>query len=61
MSEKLEALRKLAHEAPMNTLRTDHDGHKWIGTYSVVWADRSREYAAALVAAKVQLNEAATP
>jgi hypothetical protein len=40
----------------MNTLRTDHNGHKWNGTHSVAWADRSREYAAALELSKAALT-----
>ena len=46
--KKLEAqedeLRVLMHEAPMNQLRTDADGRKWIGTNSMAYADRSAEW-----------------
>jgi hypothetical protein len=40
-------LRDLMHDAPMNQLRTDADGHKWVGTQSTAYADRSREWMAA--------------
>lgn len=42
-----ERLRKLAHEAPLNTYREDHDGHRWVELHSNAWADRSREWSAA--------------
>ena len=39
----LEVARKAAHEAPMNPLRTDHDGHRWIDQISTAWARRGDE------------------
>lgn len=42
-----ERLRQLMHEAPMNQLRTDANGHKWMGTHSTAYAERSREWMAA--------------
>ena len=39
-----ERLRQLMHEAPMNTLRTDANGHRWIGSNSMAYADRSKEW-----------------
>lgn len=40
-------LRKLAHEAPLNPLRTDHDGHRWIEPQSEAWRHRVNEWMAA--------------
>lgn len=40
-------LRKLAHEAPLNPYREDHDGYRWVAQFSNAWADRSREWMAA--------------
>lgn len=42
-----ERLRKLAHDAPLNPYREDHDGHRWVALYSTAWADRTREWIAA--------------
>ncbi len=37
-------LRKLAHDAPFNPYRLDHDGHVWIEIRSYAWATRGREW-----------------
>lgn len=47
MNSECERLRDLMHEAPMNQLRTDANGHKWMGTHSTAYAERSREWMAA--------------
>lgn len=44
LEEKAAKLRVLMHEAPMNKLMTNADGHKWIGTNSMAYADRSAEW-----------------
>ncbi len=56
MSE-IDQLRKLAHEAPMNVFHKDHDGHCWVELRSRAWADRSREYGAALLSSKSQAEK----
>lgn len=47
LTAECDRLRTLMHEAPMNILRTDANGHKWIGSNSMAYADRSREWIAA--------------
>lgn len=47
LNKECDRLRQLMHEAPLNTLRTDANGHKWIGSNSMAYADRSREWMAA--------------
>lgn len=32
-----------ARNAPLNPLRTDHDGHRWIEPQSMAWAAHGRE------------------
>ena len=44
LEKQADELMVLMHEAPMNELRTDADGHRWIGTNSQAYADRSREW-----------------
>lgn len=39
---KQEELDKLAHEAPMNPYRENHDGHRWVEQYSYAWAKAGR-------------------
>ena len=46
--EELENLRKLAHEAPMNTVHTSHKGNRSLGSHSMAWAQASRDYFKAL-------------
>lgn len=46
LEAKRDNLRKEMHEAPMNTLRTDANGHRWIGSNSMAYADRSSEWIA---------------
>jgi hypothetical protein len=40
----LEKLRAAAHEAPMNKVFQDHDGHRFLGSHSMAWAKASREW-----------------
>jgi hypothetical protein len=47
LNSECERLRDLMHDAPMNQLRTDADGYRWIGTHSMAFADRSSEWIAA--------------
>ncbi len=45
---EIKRLRKLAHEAPMNKVHTDHKGNKSLGTHSMAWARASREWSEAV-------------
>ncbi|MEQ8450615.1 MAG: hypothetical protein RIB97_13100 [Nitratireductor sp.] len=47
LETECERLLKAAHEAPMNPLRTDANGHRWVALHSSAWARRSSEYMAA--------------
>jgi hypothetical protein len=60
LRERVERLRKLAHEAPMNPYRLDHDGHRWVEPISRAWADRAREYCEALAILKAELSHSPT-
>lgn len=51
MVEKLESLRKAAHDAPLNRVGMDHKGRRFLSTHSTAWAKASREYFAAIDAA----------
>lgn len=44
LKAECDRLRELMHTAPMNQLRTDANGHRWIGTNSMAYADNSREW-----------------
>lgn len=44
---EVERLRDAMHNAPMNKVFQDHTGHKFLGTHSMAWADRSREWGVA--------------
>lgn len=50
-------LREMAHEAPLNPLRTDADGHRWVAMNSDAWARFSREYFAAVAALRKARGE----
>lgn len=43
-----ERLRTEMHEAPMNKVFQDHTGHRFLGTHSMAWANRSREWTEAV-------------
>ncbi len=43
----VEALRKAAHEAPMNPVFQDHKGRRSLGEHSMAWASASRTWMAA--------------
>lgn len=47
LEAECERLRKAMHEAPTNKVFQDHTGHRFLGTHSTAWADRSREWAEA--------------
>jgi hypothetical protein len=47
LRSECDRLRELAHEAPLNKVFETHTGHKFLGTHSTAWADRSREWMAA--------------
>lgn len=47
-AEKIEALKKEAHDAPMNKVFEDHDGHRHLGSHSNAWAEAGRRYADAV-------------
>lgn len=42
--EECERLRTLAHEAPLNPYRLDHDGHRWIEQESSAWRTRGNDW-----------------
>jgi hypothetical protein len=42
--DELKRLREAMHNAPLNKVFTDHTGHKHLGTHSMAWARRSREW-----------------
>lgn len=45
MSENdIEAARRAAHDAPLNTVHTDHKGRRSLGTHSSAWWKASRRY-----------------
>jgi hypothetical protein len=46
--QDIEALRKAAHEAPMNKIHMDHKGRKSLATHDQSWAKASRAYFEAL-------------
>lgn len=39
LEAECEALRRAAHEAPMNIYHLDHDGHRWVEIVSYAWRD----------------------
>jgi hypothetical protein len=41
-------LRTEMHEAPMNKVFQDHTGHRFLGTHSMAWARKSRDWAEAI-------------
>jgi hypothetical protein len=47
LRERCERLRHEMHEAPMNKMFKDHTGHRFLGSHSMAWAQKSREWAAA--------------
>lgn len=51
MVEKVEVLRKAAHDAPLNRVGMDHKGRRFLATHSMAWAKASRDYFAAIDAA----------
>jgi hypothetical protein len=59
LEAECERLRKEMHEAPMNKVFQDHTGHRFLGTHSMAWADRSREWVEACkkLAAAVKAGE----
>lgn len=48
--EKCAALRKAAHEAPLNPYRVNADGHRWVEQVSYAYRDRANEWLQACLA-----------
>jgi hypothetical protein len=44
LKDRCDRLRKEMHEAPLNKVFQDHDGHRHLGTHSNAWATKSREW-----------------
>jgi len=42
---KCARLREEMHSAPLNKVFQNHDGSRHLGTHSMAWASRSREWA----------------
>jgi len=48
VQQKCERLRREMHEAPLNKVFQDHNGHRHLGTHSTAWARKSREWCDAM-------------
>lgn len=54
--EKAERLRREMHEAPLNKVFQDHDGHRHLGTHSTAWARKSREWCDVMAELKASVS-----
>lgn len=44
LEAEVDRLAVAMRESPMNKVFQDHTGHRFLGTHSTAWADRSREW-----------------
>lgn len=44
LEAKCDRLREEMHSAPMNKVFQDHTGHRHLGSHSMAWAQKSREW-----------------